>query len=655
MGRGLNFTGMKNIIGILLSVCAFAACCSEPMLLPKPQEAAFSCGSWKHKAGELPFLLTWSEDVHPEGYNLIVDRYGARAEVSDNAGVFYALQTLSQLAGVEAGSLKSMDWSVPCCEIKDYPSYGYRGLMVDVSRHFRSLDFLYKHIDAMAAVKLNRLHLHLTDAAGWRLEIKSFPRLTETAAWRSEASYSKWWIVNGAPRDYVTTGTERAYGGFYTQEEIKALVAYAAKKHIAIIPEIEMPGHSDEVCAVYPELSCENAGGEFCPGKEATFDFIFKVLDEVCEIFPGEYIHIGGDEAVKSAWKTCPDCRHRMRNEGLDNVEELQGYMMHRVEDYLKSKGRKAICWDEILSDGYKGNAAVMAWRGPEIGMKAAGLGHEAIMCPGKYCYLDAAQDAPSKEPATYGNYLSLKQIYSFDLNDYPVSDSSRAGILGLQANLWAEFVETDEAAEYLFWPRALAVAESGWNSSAPKNFNDFRARALRVNSGMAGKGYNVFDMNSEQGQRKVFFKPVRHKAVGCKVVYNPPCKIDNRYPAGGEGSLTDGLSGSWSYGDGRWQGFLQGLDVTIDLGRTKRVRSVEMCLQQNIGVDIHFPLSVSVEVSGDGQQFSPAGSVEIPVNEDFGAKFKDMDINIGKRARYIRVLAERSQGYQFYDEIIVR
>ena len=332
-----------------------------------------------------------------EGYVLEVTRKGVMLQALSGAGLYYGVQTMLQML--------YCDNHLPYGTIVDEPRFEYRGVMLDVSRHFFDVDFVKKQIDAMARYKFNRLHLHLTDAAGWRIEIKQYPRLTDFAAWRSPALWKDWWA---AERHYVDKVDDNAFGGYYTQEQIRDIVDYAQLHHIAVIPEIEMPSHSEEVLAAYPELACSGEpykGSDFCVGSEHTFTFLENVLLEVMQLFPSEYIHIGGDEASKQAWKECPHCQARMKAEGLADVDELQSYLIRRVETFLNSHGRKLLGWDEILDGGLAPNATVMSWRGPEGGLRAMAMGHRAIMTPGEFCYFDAYQDAPHTQPEAFGGY----------------------------------------------------------------------------------------------------------------------------------------------------------------------------------------------------------------------------------------------------------
>lgn len=590
-----------------------------------------------------------AKDISPEGYSMKVTGKGIVIKASSDAGVFYARQTLRQMTS--DGRLKE----IKCCEINDSPEFSYRGLHFDVSRHFRSIDFLKKQIDAMALYKMNRMHIHLTDATGWRLETDSYPRLTAFAAWRSEPVWKDWWEGD---RLYVEEGTEGAYGGYYTKEQMRDLVEYAAERHVEIIPEIEMPGHSEEVLAAYPELSCVGkpyAQGEMCIGNEDTFRFIEAVLTEVMEVFPSEFIHIGGDEANKEHWKNCPKCRKRMEDEGLKDVDELQSYMIRRVSRFVESKGRRVIGWDEILDGGLAPGATVMSWRGTEGGIEAMSMGHDVIMTPGRYCYLDHAQDAPFKEPESIGGYLPLDSVYTYNPVEKVMPAEALHHLLGIQGNLWAEYVVTDEHAEYMYWPRALAIAETGWSRPEDKDLKDFRRRALSALDLLKDMGYNVFDLSSEYGERKLAQTGLEHKAKGCKVLYDKP--IQEWYPAAGESTFTDGIIGGWTYSDQRWQGFLSDIDVTIDLGSVMPVHYVGGTFMQLKGPGVFMPQKADIYVSEDGSEFIHIAEVWNDVStSDPNLLFRSFDTICNVNARYVRYHAARStaRGFLFLDEIVV-
>ena len=510
-------------------------------------------GKKKDTQNMLSLLIT--EKNHqlpsPESYTLSVTPQQILIRATSGAGLFYGVQTLLQLAQPSgAGS-----YSIASVEIEDTPRFAYRGLMLDVSRHFSTKEFIKKQIDALAYYKINRLHLHLTDAAGWRLEIKKYPLLTEFAAWRTDPTWKQWW--NGG-RKYVRFDAPGAYGGYYTQDDIREILEYARQHYITVIPEIEMPSHSEEVLAAYPQLSCSGEpykNSDFCVGNEETFTFLENVLTEVMELFPSEYIHIGGDEAGKSAWKTCPKCQKRMKDEHLANVDELQSYLIHRIEKFLNNHGRHLLGWDEILQGGIAPNATVMSWRGEEGGIAAVTSGHRAIMTPGAYCYLDSYQDAPYSQPEAIGGYLPLKKVYSY--NPVPASLTAEQAklVYGVQGNLWVEYIPTPEHVEYMIYPRILALAETAWSAPERKSWPDFHTRALSAVADLQAKGYHPFDLKKEIGSRPESLQPVSHLALGKKVIYNSP--YSSHYPAQGNTALTDGIRGDWTYGDGSWQGFI--------------------------------------------------------------------------------------------------
>ncbi len=604
------------------------------------------------KQGYINFISD-GEYVSEEQYYLYIEEDGIEISAATPAGYFYALQTLRQI--VE----NNPDGKLPACSMLDYPRFEYRGILIDVSRHFRSLDFLKRQIDMMARLKMNRLHLHLTDAAGWRMEIDSYPRLTSYAAWRTPATWKEWWYGD---RQYVEEGSEGAYGGYYTKAELRELVAYAADRYITIIPEIEMPGHSDEVLAAYPELRCSHLPerqGELCIGKEATFEMMQAILDEVIEVFPSEYIHIGGDEASKENWKLCEDCQRRMREEGLESVEELQSYMIHRIEEYLNARGRQIIGWDEILQGGLAPNATVMSWRGEEGGIAAAEAGHYVIMSPHGYCYIDAPQDAPPTQPEAIGGYLPLEKVYSYDPAPETVSAKVAYHIKGVQANLWAEFIPTDEHYEMMLWPRAIAIAEVGWSKPQVKNFDNFRSRALDIVERMQMEGYHPFDLKNEIGDRPESCEPIDHLALGKTVTYNyPSFYYGPQYAAAGDVALVDGLRGTWTYADGRWQGFLGrgGVDVTIDMGEPTVVHSIKADFMQYCGPGVFMPCKVEIWGSLDGENFEPLTVIDYEVTYEDIPSFMNFGWEGETEVRYIRYKAHRSRfsGFLFVDEIVV-
>ncbi len=607
---------------------------------------------------EVKFSLNNSLDSDSlnESYTLSVNKRGVEISAVSEAGLFYAIQTLIQLTEQNPDKL-------PFIEIEDSPEFAYRGMHIDVSRHFFSLDFLKKQIDMMAHYKLNYFHWHLTDGPGWRIEIKKYPELTNIAAWRSQPLWKEWW---NSERRYTNEGAPNAYGGYYTQEEAKELVEYASKRHITIIPEIEMPGHSEEVLAIYPHLACTEkpyTSSELCIGNEETFVFLENVLDEIIDIFPSDYIHIGGDEASKEHWKKCPKCRKRIKKENLKDEAELQSYLIRRIEKYLHSKGRKLIGWDEILEGGLEKSAIVMNWRDEKIGIEAAQSGHKVIMTPGKYTYINRYQSSPEKEPEAMGGYLPLKNIYYYN----PVPDSLSAeganNIWGVQSCLWTECIPTEEYAEYMLYPRMLALAEIAWTNPQNKSWESFKCRVNQSIPMLQQKGYNSFTLSKEPeillkndsvnkaiaiiltseicpveiryttdgskvtNESLLYDSPVLvrdsaklktqlfrngeplgnvlekrvdyHKAIGKKIEYINP--YNKYYPASGENSLIDGLFGGFSHGDGFWQGFIGAdFDVIIDLGETDLLHYTRINFLQNGNAEIWFPKDITISLSNE-------------------------------------------------------
>lgn len=590
----------------------------------------------------------------PESYTLSVTSQRIEIRATSGAGLFYGMQTLLQL--MQPASTGS--YSVPSVEIEDTPRFAYRGLMLDVSRHFSTKEFIKKQIDALAYYKINRLHLHLTDAAGWRLEIKKYPLLTDFAAWRTDPTWKKWW--NGG-RKYLRYDEPGASGGYYTQDDIREILEYARQHYITVIPEIEMPSHSEEVLAAYPQLSCSGEpykNSDFCVGNEETFAFLENVLTEVMELFPSEYIHIGGDEAGKSAWKTCPKCQKRMKDEHLANVDELQSYLIHRIEKFLNAHGRHLLGWDEILQGGMAPNATVMSWRGEEGGIAAVTSGHRAVMTPGAYCYLDSYQDAPYSQPEAIGGYLPLKKVYSYDPVSVSLTTEQAKLVYGVQGNLWVEYIPTPEQVEYMMYPRILALAEVAWSAPERKSWPDFHDRALKAVRELQARGYHPFDLKNEIGSRPESVQPVAHLALGKKVIYNS--SYSPHYPAQGNTALTDGIRGDWTYGDGCWQGFIDGdrLDVTIDMETVTPIHSVTAAFMQVTGAEVFLPESVTISVSDDGTNFTELEHRTFEVAKEIPIQFTDISWKGNATGRYIRYQAQAGKefgGWIFTDEIIVK
>lgn len=589
------------------------------------------------------------EPCADEAYRLCVCSDTITVEARSVAGFRYALTTLKQL--------KRDDGKIACCRINDSPAMAWRGAMIDVSRHFMPIEFLYKQVDLMASFKLNRLHLHLTDAAGWRMEIKAYPRLTQLAAWRTDSLWKKWW--HGS-RLYAQEGAANAHGGYYTQEELRRLVAYAEKKGIVIVPEIEMPAHSEEVLTAYPELSCTHEPyrqADFCPGNNQTFQFLEQVLSEVIDVFPSIDIHLGGDEAGKASWRNCTLCKQRMEAEGYSSTDELQGYLMRRMAQFLERHGRRMLAWHEVVADSMPHDATLMVWGDTDIAHKAIQQGHDVVLSPGKYCYLDAYQDDPTTLPEAMGGFLPLSDVYAYRPTQ-GFTDSEIQHIRGIQGNLWTEYVPTPKDAERQLWPRLLAIAETAWSGDNNKDSADFRQRAIATTAQLRSMGVAAFDISREIGDRRESRSIAKHKARGATVTYNAP--YNSRYCAAGEAALTDGRRGGWSYGPGSaWQGFIgKGrMDVTIDLGRKRKLHQIATNFFQSSGPEIFLPADYIISISDDGEHFTELYRRHESVERLTNPSVATWNWRGHCRTRYVRVQALSGEygGWIFADEVEMR
>jgi hexosaminidase len=652
------------------------------------------------------------DHVDPNGYLLEIDEKGILLKAHSAKAMLPGIYSLVQLSYLN--DLKFL----PYVKIEDKPRFSYRGMHLDVSRNFMPFNFLKKYIDLLALYKFNYFHWHLTDGAGWRLEIKQYPELTQKAAWRTHMLWKDWWN-NG--RQYVDQGSPNASGGYYTQDQARELVAYAEKRGITIIPEIEMPGHSEEVLAVYPELSCTGkpyTQEEFCLGNEKTYQFLKNVLDEVLAIFPSQYIHIGGDEADKSHWKNCSKCQSLMQKDSLKSEEELQSYAIKQMDEYLQSKGRKLIGWDEILQGGLSEGATVMSWRGEEGGIQAANAGHDVIMTPGGYLYFDGYQTDPRTQPEAIGGYLPLEKVYSYNPIPEELPEDKRKHILGAQANIWTEYIPNSQQVEYMAFPRALALSEVVWTDQENRSWKDFQKRLqqqykilqkLEVN--YYRPSYNVinkveFDsaqvkntviLSSEQfipnikytidgsepnGGSTVYNLPIElsksavikaasfidstrvspvetieldlHKAIGKEVKYNIPWE---GYPAQGNRTLTNGIKGTLTYHDGQWQGFTKGIDIVVDFERREEIKSVALNFMQIPGPGVYFPGEFTVLVSDNGKSYRELGKIINQVSTvDPALKFQKFEIELGKpvMARYIQIKATNPMNGYLFADEVV-
>lgn len=429
--------------------------------------------------------LSVDESLAEEQYRLTIDPKDRIVITGGSAkGVWWGLQSLSQILIESASKAEGGQLKLAGLEIEDWPEFAYRGAMLDCCRHFIPFEDVKKYIDIMAYHKLNTFHWHLTEDQGWRIEIKKYPLLTEIGSKREDTLVNH---LREKEENRVYDG--HPHSGFYTQEQARELVAYAAARQITVIPEIEMPGHAEAALASYPYLGCRQTGyvtlpvwgiipEVFCMGRESTFKFFEDVLDEICEIFPGEYIHIGGDECPRDRWKECPDCQRRMKEEGLTEVGQLQGYQLKRVEKYLNAKGRHIIGWDEILESGATPTATVMSWRGPQGGVKAAKMGNKVVMAPNNYFYLDYYQTADpeaNKEPLGIGGYVSLEKCWSFDPFDQ-LTETEKSYIYGIQANTWTEYMRGIDRVQFMDLPRFCALSAVSWHKDA-QTYPEFLAK----------------------------------------------------------------------------------------------------------------------------------------------------------------------------------
>lgn len=624
--------------------------------------------------------LTLDKSIkNPEGYRLTVTADGVELAGATEAAVFYGIQTLRKSIPAVANG---MNIELPAVTINDYPRFKYRGMMLDVSRHFLPVDSVKQFIDILALHNLNKLHWHLTDDQGWRIEIKKYPELTQIGSKRKETVIGR----NSGKYD----GKE--YGGFYTQDQIRDIVAYAQKRFITIIPEIDMPGHQQAALATYPDLGC--TGGPYkvwtewgvseeviCAGNEKSMQFLEDVLAEVIDLFPSDYIHIGGDECPKVRWTTCPKCQARIKAEGLKKdkshtaEERLQSYVITRMEKFVASKGRRIIGWDEILEGGLAPNATVMSWRGIEGGTEAAKQHHDAIMTPSAFLYFDYYQSTDTEhDPLAIGGYVPLEKVYSFEPVPSILTDEEKPYIIGVQANLWREYIPTLSHVEYMVLPRLAALSEIQWTDPSKKDYQSFLSRLVRLTALYDRLGYNygkhIFDIqatftpDTENGQiivalstlgggdiyytldgseptagsskyeaplklkqdatvKAVVVRPTGNSRVFTeKITYNKatakPVTLNEApskgYSFNGGLELTDGLSGNDNYKTGRWLGFQgKNLDAIIDLMEPTEIQQVSFNTNVVKGDWIMGAAGVTVKVSDDGKTFREVASKVIP------------------------------------------
>ncbi len=619
---------------------------------------------------------------NPEAYQLKVDAGQVVIKAPSEAGVFYGIQTLRKAVDVAEGA----NVELPAVEINDQPRFGYRGMMLDVGRHFFSIDEIKTYIDMMALHNINRFHWHLSEDQGWRIEIKKYPKLTEIGSMRKET------VIGHNSGKY----DGKPYGGFYTQEQAKEIVAYAAERYITVIPEIDLPGHMQAALAAYPELGC--TGGPYevwtqwgvsdnvlCAGNDQTIQFIKDVLAEIVEIFPSEYIHVGGDECPKVKWSTCPKCQARIKALGLksDNKhtkeERLQSYVIHEAEEFLNSKGRKMIGWDETLEGGLAPNATVMSWRGEAGGIEAAKQHHDVVMTPNTYLYFDYYQSKDTEtEPMAIGGYLPIERVYSYEPMPKSLSPEEQKYIVGVQANLWTEYIPDFKQVQYMVLPRMAALSESQWCAPEKKNYEAFLQRVSRLVNIYAKNGWNyathIFDVmldlkpNTETGTldavaRTIDNAPIYYTLDGSEpttasekytdvIKIDKPCTlrtvairpsgsskitkdeisfskssmkpitmlqpINKQYEFSGATVLVDGMTGNMNYKTGRWIAFYTNdLEAVIDLKEATEISSMTLHTCVEKGDWIFDTRGITVSVSDDNQTFKEVASEAYPAMKE--------------------------------------
>lgn len=677
---------------------------------------------------KLYFILS-KEIENDEAYVLTVNE-SIKIEAKTHRGLFYGIQSMLQLlpAQIFSNSLvNDVDWLLPKVRIEDSPRFPYRGMHLDVCRHFFSVDFVKKYIDYLAMHKMNTFHWHLTEDQGWRIEIKKYPKLTKIGSVRKE-----------------TMGDGDTYGGYYTQKDIKDVVEYAASRFITVIPEIELPGHATAALAAYPELSCTGGLFEpattwgvfpdiFCAGKEETFTFLENILSEVIELFPSKYIHIGGDEAPKERWEDCELCQKRIRDEKLEDEHELQSYFIKRIEKFLNAKGKEIIGWDEILEGGLAPGATVMSWRGILGGIAAAQSGHDVIMTPTSNCYFDYYQSVPQNEPAAIGGHVTLSKVYNYEPVPDTLTIEESKHILGVQGNVWTEYMNDEKHVEYMVFPRIAAMAEVGWTNPAKKNLYDFvnrlktqflRYDAAKINyskslfsvwaassfdegkkavlaelkteldsfeikygkNGSSTDGWKIynspiilvpgekisfalFDNETLLGNSYKFELPI-NKAFSKKINYVNNYSIN--YTGGGNYGLVDGLLGSLSHTDGKWQGFQEeDFEVVIDFQEMISFKNIRARFLNKPLSWIFLPRYVELFTSVDGENFKLFNKIENEIPVEYGniliKEFTFENPGGSDSLRYIKInaknirknpkghYAEGGKAWLFIDEIIVK
>ena len=655
--------------------------------------------------------LVTDATLKSEAYKLEITIKKITIRASDLQGFYYALQSIRQLlpSAIESEQVtENVDWTVPALTITDQPRFGYRGLLVDVARFFSPKENLLRIIDCMAMLKLNKLHLHLVDDNGWRIEIKKYPLLTEIGSCRVDRP-GKTFPERRNPRQ----GEPTVEKGFYTQDEIREIVRYAQERHIEVIPEIEMPAHSNAALAAYPLLSCPvvdkfigvlpGLGGNhadviFCAGNDSVFTFLQDILDEVLELFPSKYIHLGGDEARKTHWEECPLCQTRMKAESLENTEELQGYFMARVARYVQNKGREVIGWDELTNARIPEGSIILGWQGyGQAALKAAELGHRFIMTPARILYLIRYQGPQWFEPITYFGNNTLKDVYDYEPVQKDWTPQAASLLMGVQACMWTEFCNSSADVDYLLFPRLSALAEVAWTKPARKNWASYLKAMDHFNEHLAAKGivyarsmYNIqqtvtpkegrlqveldcirpdvqvrytMDGSVPTAQSPLYTKPLMlteaktikaatfagNEQLGqmleLPVIWNKATAKPVKSAGTGDlYMLTNGIRGSQKYTDLEWCSWMKSDTVTFTLGLKKPelVNKLTLGSITNYGMAVHKPAEIEVWISGDDKEYRKVGECSYTKNEIFreGVFREDIPFEIGTEARYVRVVA---------------
>ena len=655
--------------------------------------------------------LVTDATLKSEAYKLEITIKKITIRASDLQGFYYALQSIRQLlpSAIESEQVtENVDWTVPALTITDQPRFGYRGLLVDVARFFSPKENLLRIIDCMAMLKLNKLHLHLVDDNGWRIEIKKYPLLTEIGSCRVDRP-GKTFPERRNPRQ----GEPTVEKGFYTQNEIREIVRYAQERHIEVIPEIEMPAHSNAALAAYPLLSCPvvdkfigvlpGLGGNhadviFCAGNDSVFTFLQDILDEVLELFPSKYIHLGGDEARKTHWEECPLCQTRMKAESLENTEELQGYFMARVARYVQNKGREVIGWDELTNARIPKGSIILGWQGyGQAALKAAELGHRFIMTPARILYLIRYQGPQWFEPITYFGNNTLKDVYDYEPVQKDWTPQAASLLMGVQACMWTEFCNSPADVDYLLFPRLSALAEVAWTKPARKNWASYLKAMDHFNEHLAAKGivyarsmYNIqqtvtpkegrlqveldcirpdvqvrytMDGSVPTAQSPLYTKPLMlteaktikaatfagNEQLGqmleLPVIWNKATAKPVKSAGTGDlYMLTNGIRGSQKYTDLEWCSWMKSDTVTftLDLKKPELVNKLTLGSITNYGMAVHKPAEIEVWLSGDDKEYRKVGECSYTKNEIFreGVFREDIPFEIGTEARYVRVVA---------------